>query len=66
MDFTQLDYVLKHIASWYRVPAQEVLDEWLEKRRVCGPDGWRLLDGIPCIIGGLTALLGKCDTNIIG
>ncbi|KAG1885193.1 hypothetical protein F4604DRAFT_1676583 [Suillus subluteus] len=41
------------------VQAQEVLDKWLERRRIGIPDGWRLLDGIPCIIGGLTGLLAR-------
>ncbi|KAG1860859.1 hypothetical protein F4604DRAFT_1684336 [Suillus subluteus] len=61
MDFTQLDQVLDCIASRHRVEPQEVLDKWLEKWRVCDPDGWRLLDGIPCIIGGLIALLGTLE-----
>ncbi|KAG0695222.1 hypothetical protein DFH29DRAFT_1005651 [Suillus ampliporus] len=61
MDFAQLDYVLEHIASRHRVEAQEVLDKWLERRRVHDPDRWRLLDGIPCIVGGLTALLGPLE-----
>ncbi|KAG1745413.1 uncharacterized protein EDB91DRAFT_1080333 [Suillus paluster] len=57
MDFAKLDDILERITSQHRLPVQEVLDRWLEMRRVCVPDGWRLLDGIPCIIGGLTALL---------
>ncbi|KAG2115499.1 hypothetical protein DEU56DRAFT_919410 [Suillus clintonianus] len=61
MDFTQLDCVLERIASRHRVQAQEVLDKWLERRRIGIPDGWRLLDGIPCIIGGLTGLLGPLE-----
>ncbi|KAG1903007.1 uncharacterized protein F5891DRAFT_1185655 [Suillus fuscotomentosus] len=51
MDFSQLDYILEHMASRYKVDAQEVLDKWLEK----------LLEGIPCIVGGLTALLGTLE-----
>ncbi|KAG1837897.1 hypothetical protein F4604DRAFT_1941925 [Suillus subluteus] len=61
MDFTQLDYILERVASCYKVDAQEVLDKWLEKRQVRDPEGWRLLDGIPCIIGGLTVLLGTLE-----
>ncbi|KAG1850442.1 hypothetical protein F4604DRAFT_1934459 [Suillus subluteus] len=61
MDLTQLDHVLERLASRYKVDAQEVLDKWLESRQVRDPEGWRLLDGIPCIIGGLTALLGTLE-----
>ncbi|KAG1851786.1 hypothetical protein C8R48DRAFT_777740 [Suillus tomentosus] len=61
MDFTQLDYMLERMASRYKVDAQEVLDKWLEKREVRDPEGWRLLEGIPCIVGGLTALLGTLE-----
>ncbi|KAG2336111.1 hypothetical protein BDR05DRAFT_1006160 [Suillus weaverae] len=57
MDLTQLDHILERLASRYKVDAQEVLDKWLESRQVRDPEGWRLLDGIPCIIGGLTVLL---------
>ncbi|KAG1837401.1 hypothetical protein C8R48DRAFT_782721 [Suillus tomentosus] len=59
MDFSQLDYILEHVASRYKVDAQEVLDKWLEKREVRDPEAWRLLEGIPCIVGGLTALLAR-------
>ncbi|KAG2053170.1 hypothetical protein BDR06DRAFT_1008818 [Suillus hirtellus] len=58
MDFSQLDYILERVASRYKVDAQEVLDKWLEKQEVHDPEAWRLLKGIPCIVGGLTALLG--------
>ncbi|KAG1745516.1 uncharacterized protein EDB91DRAFT_1246393 [Suillus paluster] len=61
MDFAKLDDILEHIASQHRLPAREVLDRWLETRQVHVPNGWRLLNGIPCIIGGLTALLGTLE-----
>jgi hypothetical protein len=51
------------LASHYKVDTQEVLDKWLEKQQVHDPEGWRLLDGIPCIVGGFTALLGKCQSD---
>ncbi|KAG2043863.1 hypothetical protein BDR03DRAFT_977582 [Suillus americanus] len=57
MDFTQLDLILQHVSSCYKVDEQEVLDKWMEKREVQDPEGWRLLEGIPCIAGGLTVLL---------
>jgi hypothetical protein len=63
MDLTQLDHILERLASRYKLDAQEVLDKWLESRQVRDPEGWKLLDGIPCIIGGLTALLGKCHSH---
>lgn len=65
MDFTQLNYILERMAVHYKVDAQEVLDKWLEKREVCDPEGWRLLKDIPCIVKGLTVLLGKCHSQII-
>ncbi|KAG1769966.1 hypothetical protein EV702DRAFT_1202631 [Suillus placidus] len=58
MDFTQLDSILQRVSSRYKVDEQGVLDKWMEKREVRDPEGWRLLEGIPCIAGGLTALLG--------
>ncbi|KAG2096302.1 uncharacterized protein F5147DRAFT_778351 [Suillus discolor] len=61
MDFSQLDYILERVASRYKVDAQEVLDKWLEKREVRDPEGWRLLKGMPCIVGGLTALFGTLE-----
>lgn len=65
MDFTQLDLILQRVSSRYQVDEQEVLDKWMEKREVRDPEGWRLLEGVPCIAGGLTALLGKSHSQII-
>lgn len=59
MDFAKLDHVLNRIASQRGLPVEEVLQEWLEWREISDPDDWRQLDGIPCIMGGLTALCGK-------
>lgn len=64
MDFTKLDYQLEHIASQNGLPAETVLEKWLEKRQVSDPDGWRSLQDIPCIIGGLSALLGEFTIRI--
>lgn len=61
MDFTKLDYILEHIAAQNGLPAETVLERWLERRQVSDPDRWRSLDGIPCIVGGLSALLGEFD-----
>jgi hypothetical protein len=59
MDFSKLEYSLQRIASKHDLPAETVLERWLEQRGVSDPDGWRELDGIPCIVGGLVALLGE-------
>ncbi|KAG1719197.1 uncharacterized protein EDB91DRAFT_1257842 [Suillus paluster] len=61
MDFSKLDYALECIALQHKLPAQEVLDRWLERQQASVPDRWRFLDGIPCIIGGLIALLGTLE-----
>jgi hypothetical protein len=63
MDFTQLDSILQRVSSRYKVDEQEVLDKWMEKREVRDPESWRQLEGIPCIAGGLTALLGESRLN---
>lgn len=63
MDFTQLDSILQHVSSCYKVDEQEVLDKWMEKREVRDPEGWRQLEGIPCIAGGLTALHSESQLN---
>lgn len=56
MDFARFDYKLNRIASWHRLPMQKVLEERRERRESSDPESWRQLDGIPCIMGGLTAL----------
>ncbi|KAG1718270.1 uncharacterized protein EDB91DRAFT_1258701 [Suillus paluster] len=61
MDFSKLNYALERIALQHKLPAQEVLDRWLERQQASVPDRWRFLDGIPCIIGGLIALLGTLE-----
>jgi hypothetical protein len=59
MDFARLDSVLDRIALQRGVTADTILAGWLERRENGDSERWRQLDGIPCIIGGLTALLGK-------
>ncbi|KAG1898087.1 uncharacterized protein F5891DRAFT_1191390 [Suillus fuscotomentosus] len=61
MDFARLDYELNRIASRHKLPMQKVLEEWLERQESSDPESWRQLDGIPCIMGGLTALCGRLD-----
>ncbi|KAG1794593.1 uncharacterized protein HD556DRAFT_1442777 [Suillus plorans] len=61
MDFARLDSVLDCIALQRGVTADTILAGWLERRENGDSERWRQLDGIPCIIGGLTALLGTLD-----
>ncbi|KAG1790546.1 uncharacterized protein HD556DRAFT_1446068 [Suillus plorans] len=61
MDFARLYSVLNHIALQCRVTAETVLAEWLERQEVADPEHWKQLSGIPCITGGLIALLGTLN-----
>jgi hypothetical protein len=61
MDFTELDHSLQRIASQHHLPVETTLERWLERRaEMNDPNAWKELDGIPCIVAGLAALLGKC------
>ncbi|KAG1843327.1 hypothetical protein F4604DRAFT_1689567 [Suillus subluteus] len=71
MDFARLDYILDRIALHRRWPVERVLEAWLESWQASNTDGWRDLDGIPCVMGGLTVLLKNmlmpsetCDTLV--
>jgi hypothetical protein len=58
-DLARLEIQLNRIASKHDLSAEEVLEEWVERRKHYDSESWRLLDGLPCIMGGLTALCGK-------
>lgn len=59
MDFTKLNRLIERIASQHDLPVEMVVERWLERQTVSNLDGWKNLDGIPCIVGGLLALLGE-------
>ncbi|KAG1856732.1 hypothetical protein F4604DRAFT_1931721 [Suillus subluteus] len=61
MDFARLDTLLNRIALQRGVPSETLLAEWLERREDTDLEDWKQLSGIPCIIGGLNALLGMLD-----
>ncbi|KAG1725302.1 hypothetical protein EDB19DRAFT_1915115 [Suillus lakei] len=62
MDFMKFDHSLQHFASWHHSPVEMMLERWLERwGEMNYPNTWRELDGIPCIVGGLAALLGKIE-----
>ncbi|KAG1727244.1 hypothetical protein EDB19DRAFT_1914324 [Suillus lakei] len=58
-DLARLETQLNRIASKHDLSAEDVLEDWLERRKSYDSESWRLLDGLPCIMGGLTALCGK-------
>jgi hypothetical protein len=66
VDFFRLNNVLDVIASRRAIPAEEVLERWLESRKISNSESWRQLVGIPCIMGGLTALCGEFDHQSSG
>ncbi|KAG2120937.1 uncharacterized protein F5147DRAFT_647315 [Suillus discolor] len=43
------------------LPTQKVSEEWLEMCKSNDAEDRRQMDGIPCIMGGLTALCGRLD-----
>lgn len=59
LDYARLDYQLDRIASKRGLPAKKVLEEWLEMCESNEVEDWRQMDGIPCIMGGLTVLCGE-------
>ncbi|KAG1833294.1 hypothetical protein DFJ58DRAFT_847833 [Suillus subalutaceus] len=61
MDFARLDSVLSRIALQHGISEETLLAEWLERREVTDSEHWKQLNGIPCIIGGLNALLGMLE-----
>jgi hypothetical protein len=59
MNFAGLNYQLDSLASKHGLPPQKVLEEWLETRQSINEEDWRQMEGIPCIMGGLTELCGE-------
>ncbi|KAG1818702.1 uncharacterized protein BJ212DRAFT_1298752 [Suillus subaureus] len=58
-DLARLEIQLNHITSKHDLSVEEVLEEWVERQKSYDSESWRLLDGLPCIMGSLTTLCGN-------